>query len=356
MSGRKSCSFSHEKEKLTMNKTHLHQKSLRTALRMVAGLSLLLMPLNAFASDSTIASPDSAITKEIRNLISNYHVSGVKSQDLEGKNVEGMLKSLNDPYTVYFDSKKLQQFYSSLNNNYVGIGTRLGEDAHGVYIAEVFAGSPAEKAGLLKGDYVISVNGNSTKNAPTDSIISQVIGDIGTSVDIGIERDGAELSFTMQRDQIVLPSVTGQLIGEGVGYAKISTFSSEADEQLSKLLDTFKNQGMKSLVLDLRNNPGGYVDTASNILKNFLKQGKLMQVKERDGSMNEITFSEGKELDVKVFILVNSNSASASEVLTGAMQDYGLATVIGTQTYGKGSVQSLFSLSDGGAAKITIEE
>jgi carboxyl-terminal processing protease len=293
---------------------------------------------------------------EVFTLIDQKHVSGISTEKLTQSAIEGMLRALNDRYSTYMNAEEWKEFNSGLEMNYVGIGVRLIQDKQGLFVGEVFPNSPASENGLQRGDYIIAVEGKSVVGLTMDQVVDQVIGPEGTKVNITIQRNGTKLDKALKRQQIQIPVINGRLFDGNIGYIQITSFSQEADELFSKKLAELKQQKMNALVLDLRDNPGGLLDTAANIAAEFIEEGVLIHTKDRNGVDDPVSIINGDRVDVPVIVLVNENSASASEVLTGALQDYKLATVIGTKTYGKGSVQSIYSLTGGAALKLTIEE
>ncbi len=316
-------------------------------------VSLLILPYTATAADTISSNVE---VDEIFELIKNNHVSGISESKLADAAIEGMLDALDDPYTEYFSKTEWETFEDSLERNYVGVGIRVGEDESGFYVAEVFPGSPAQLAGILKGDYIISADGVLMKGKTITELVNMISGPAGTTVKVTILREQKSITITMKREKIIIPNVTNKTFSEGTGYIRISSFSSDADEAFTAQLAEMKKSGMKSLVVDLRDNPGGYLDTTTNMAKHFIKEGTLIHTKDRDSIDNPVKVTGGTPLAIPIVVLVNSNSASASEVLTGFLQDYKLAKVVGTLTFGKGSVQNIFPLSNGGALKITIQE
>ncbi|NHN30770.1 S41 family peptidase [Paenibacillus agricola] len=322
-------------------------------------LSLLLSSsAGAFAAEVKVEVNNAASTRilEALNLLENNHVSGPSKQNLSDAAIKAMVQSLGDPYTVYFTPEELKQFQGSVENNYVGIGIRVTEQPEGVYVMEVFDG-PAGKAGVKVGDRIIAVNGESVSGLPVDDMIKKILGPENSEVSVTVQRGEESLAMSMTRQQIQLPVVIHKRFDPGVGYLQVTTFSSEADEVFASQLAELKSQGINSLILDLRDNPGGLLDTAINMAKLFVKEGILIHTKDKDNVDEPVTFSNGTTQPFPLYILVNEYSASASEVLTGALQDYNAVTkVIGMKTYGKGSVQQVVPMSSGGAMKITIEE
>lgn len=327
----------------------------RHAVTSVLALSLLMpATVPAFAEASSQSAADRA--KEVLNLLEQNHVSAPDAGKLSDIAIKAMIDSLNDPHTQYFTAEQLAQFESAVANQYVGIGVRVSAQPDGIYIVQVFGG-PAQAAGLMAGDVIVGIDGKSAVGMPLNEATSKIMGEPGTEVKLQIARDGATSDYTVKRERIQIPVVTGSRFEGGVGYIRVSSFSDDADEMTALFLNTLKKQGeLKSLVLDLRDNPGGLLESAQQLARLFVKEGTLIHTKNRDNMDEPVEFSNGTTQPFPVYFLVNGNSASASEVLTGALQDYKAITVIGTKTYGKGSVQSVIPLEAGGALKVTIEE
>jgi carboxyl-terminal processing protease len=355
MNGNKSCSnpaaCSYKQIKNMGDTSMKKQPRLRTMKVTLALASALMtvLPVSAMAQEDLQ-------TQQVREIIGKLHVSGVTVDALAGESIKQMVEGLKDPYTVFFSKEEYSQFNSSLENNYVGMGARIGLDDKGVYISEVFAGSAAESAGLQRDDYIRAVDGVAVQNDSTESARSKIIGVAGTQTKITIQRGDKELTVDLTRKAVNVPEVYSKNFTNGVGYIQITDFSSDADENFDLQLKDLKAKGLKALILDVRNNPGGLVDTAQNIAKQFVKEGVLIHTRDRNGNDAPVSFTGGSELSVPVYILANENSASASEVLSGALQDYNVGKVIGMQTYGKGSVQQLYQLDSGSALKVTVEE
>ena len=326
----------------------------RTAAALIS-LSLLFPTVpTVFAADKSDA--DTTRLTEVLDLIEQNHVSAPSKQKLTDIAIQSMVESLNDPYTIYFTPEELKQFQNSLENNYVGVGIRVRAEDNNAYVTEVFDG-PAQKAGMLPGDRITAVNGESAEGLKLDDVTKKILGPEGTAVSVTVERNKQSLVLQMTRQTIQVPVVTHKRFDPGVGYIRVTGFSSEADEQTAAQLAELKQQGIQSLILDLRDNPGGLVESAQNMARLFVKEGVLIHTKDKNNVDTPVKFSNGTTQPFPLYILVNEYSASASEVLTGALQDYNVvAKVIGKKTFGKGSVQSVYPLSSGGALKVTIEE
>jgi carboxyl-terminal processing protease len=209
---------------------------------------------------------------------------------------------------------------------------------------------------LQRDDYVRAVDGAPASTTSIDEVRNKIVGVAGTKVNVTVQRGDKELTVEITRKGINVPEVYSKSFTNGVGYIQITDFSSDADEDFGKQLTDLQAKGLKSLILDVRNNPGGLVDTAQNIAKHFVKEGVLIHTRDRNGVDDPVLITGGTELSIPVYILANEYSASASEVLSGALQDYNVAKVIGMQTYGKGSVQQLYQLDKDSALKVTVEE
>lgn len=328
----------------------------RKSVSVVLSLSLLLPAASSALADEIPAGTRSGKVQEVMDLLEKHHVSAPSRKKLEDAAVEAMIAALGDPYTDYFTPEELQQFTSSIENNYVGIGVRISEDPLGIYIEEVFDGSPAKTAGLQPGDIIVAVEGESVAGMKSTDVTSKIIGPEGTKVNVTVLRGEERSDKQMTRQAVHIPPVSSRMFSGGIGYIEVTTFSSDADEMMGEQLDALKNQGLNSLVVDLRDNPGGLLDTAQQMAAMFVEKGVLIHTRNRDNINNQVEISGGEKQPFPVYFLVNEMSASASEVLTGALQDYGVVTVIGQKTFGKGSVQNMHELSSGGALKITIEE
>lgn len=293
--------------------------------------------------------------QEVRDLLEKYHLSKPGAEELNEAEIDDMVDSLKDPYTEYFDAEEWKTFNSSLEHSFVGIGIVMGANKDSVYINDVIPGSPAEASGLSVGDVLLSGDELSFTGKSMAEIQESLHGVEGTSLILHVSRNGKELKFSVPRQAIQLPIITTQMLGDGVGYLSLAGFTSDAGKQVKNKLTQLEKQGMSSLVLDLRNNGGGYVTAAQEIAGLFIKEGVLAHMRDRDGNDKPLVVKGGTK-PYEVVILVNGYSASASELLAGAMQDYGVATIVGTKSYGKGVVQSIVPLNSGGMLKITIEE
>lgn len=322
--------------------------------------SLMLFGLLAAPAASAVA--ESAETpqqySEVKRLLERVHIGGNPvGEAAEGaKTIDELLKGLDDPYTDFFDEAEWQEFQNSIALNYAGIGMRVGQDENGFLAVEVFRGSPAEAAGILRGDYIEAVDGHPTSEMRLEEMTALIRGEEQTEVKLRIKRDGVERDVVPVRGQIYLPTVSGGAMSGNVGYVNVDSFAEDTDEKFGVILRVLKKAGVNGLVIDVRDNPGGLLETAKLIASQFIEEGILIHTRDKNNSDDPVWIENGQTVPFPVVLLVNENSASASEVLTAALQDYGVAVAVGTRTYGKGSVQALYEMRSGGVLKVTVEE
>lgn len=273
--------------------------------------------------------------------------------------IRGMLASLGDQHTSYMDPSQFTQANTSLSGEYSGIGAWVDASGEWLTISSPMPGSPAEKAGLLPGDVIIKVDGDDMSGVPPELVIQRVLGPQGSLVTLTIMREGQPdpLEFEVTRAKIVVPSVEGKMLDNGVAYVKISTFGDKTTQELTATLTDLLKQNPRGMVVDLRNNGGGYLQTAVEVMSQFLEGGQTVLIeKYGDGTQQKYeSQSGGLATKIPLVLLVNEYSASASEITAGAIQDYGRGKLVGVTTFGKGSVQIWTPLSDEkGAVRITI--
>jgi carboxyl-terminal processing protease len=334
----------------------------RKLATFILSLSLLstatLFPHPIFAEGVTIPiqteSSSRALLDEVMQYIDQYNITGATQEQLVQQALKGMVSGLNDPYSQYFTPEERKAFESQLNLQYEGIGIETRFEDGKARITRVFDKSPAQTGGILKDDILVQVDGKTITEAA--HIQKYILGKSGTTVNVTVNRHGKSLSFTLTRSAIHIPAVNSNLLDNHVGYIQLSNFTSDADEEFAEHLDQLQKKGMKSLILDLRDNPGGYVDSAMHIAEHFIQNGILMYTKDNTNKLQPTRIENGQRLDMPVILLVNKNSASASEILAGALRDNNVAKLVGTNTFGKGRIQSIFSLSDGGMLKLTTQQ
>lgn len=293
---------------------------------------------------------------ELMSYIDLYYNDDYDEEDIRNAIYAGTLEGLGDPYSVYYTADEYKDMQINTSGNYYGIGAALSQDAKTkeVTISKVYEGTPAEEAGLKDGDQIIKVNDTESTSKELSALVQEIRGEEGTKVHLQVYRASNNKTFEIdvERKNVELPSITSKMLDGGIGYIQISEFQSKTDEQFKSALADLKKQGMKSLIVDVRSNPGGLINAASNILDQILPEGTVVYTEDKYGKREDYT-SDSNCLDCPIAVLVNENSASASEIFAGAIKDYNYGTLIGTKTFGKGIVQTVFPLEDGDAVKIT---
>ncbi|HEY5169876.1 MAG TPA: S41 family peptidase [Thermoleophilia bacterium] len=276
------------------------------------------------------------------------------------KGITALLASLNDPYTVYFSPRQARQFSQELSGSYTGIGVAVDVKAGRLTVTRVFSGSPAAGAGIAPGNVIVSVDGTPTAGKPASRDVSRITGPSGTKVRLQLQRTvkPRRVTLTLTRRPISLPLTTSRMLsdhGTKVGYVSLSAFSKGAGTRVHDALAALQKQGAQRIVFDLRDNGGGLVSEAQSVASDFLPAGKVVVTTQGAHSPKEVLKTGGESpTSLPLVVLVNGNTASASEIVTGALQDYHRATIIGAKTFGKGVVQTVLPLSGGAELKITI--
>lgn len=271
--------------------------------------------------------------------------------------IQGLVDSLGDPYTVFFSPDESKTFQEEIGGVFEGIGAEIGMKEEQLVVIAPLPGSPAEKAGLKAGDRILAIDGMSTQGVSLDDAVRKIRGAKGTTVVLTIQR-GEETAndVTIARESIAVKSVQFSMSDDKIGTITLSYFGPNTEKEFGAAVDRFLGEGGKSLIVDFRNNPGGFLDTAVDIASAFVEKGAVI-VKEKfsDSEETEHKATGGNALKgIRTVALVDQGSASASEIVAGALQDYRLATLVGTKTFGKGSVQQLEEFSDGSSLKMTV--
>ncbi len=295
------------------------------------------------------------------NEIVNSYYQEVDADKLLESGISGMINYLGDPYSTYMSKDDAETFNEDVEGIYYGIGAEIkySDDLKNVLIGRVFDSSPASKAGIKTDDILLKVNGESIEKMSLSKIASIVKGEKKTNVVITVLRNGEEKEFTIKRDAVDNISVNGKIIEKDdkkIGYLAISIFASNTYDQFEKELTRLEEEGIDALIIDVRGNSGGYLTTVTNIISLFTKKGDVIyQLKTKD-KVDVICDETKEERNYKIAVLTNSGSASASEVLTGALKETYKAKVVGTKTFGKGKVQKVYALSNGAMVKYTYQE
>lgn len=349
----------------------LYKKGIRTGAA-IGALSVLLVCAIAVgiifslnyerkvkADRTTLALGDNVTSKinELTEIVDSLFLYDYDKDEMADNIYKAVMSSLDDPYSKYYTAEEYKELSASTEGVYYGIGATvtLNDDGY-VRIVQTQEGSPAEEAGILAEDVITEVAGENVKGMKLDDIVSRMKGEEGTSVTLTIVRGDETLKTDVTRRKIDSVLVAGKMLDNNIGYIAISQFEGVTLEQFNNAFDDLKEQGMQGLIIDVRGNPGGRLDTVTDILDRLLPEGLIVYMQDKNGKREEIRSDEECDLDVPCAVLVNGNSASASEVFSGALQDYGLAGIIGTQTFGKGIVQSIYKLDDGSAVKLTTQD
>ena len=292
---------------------------------------------------------------EVLTQVQKNYVDDTKVKDLVQGAIRGMLSTL-DPHSAYMTPEMYKEMQVETKGEFGGVGIQIGVKENRLAVIAPIDGTPAQRAGIKAGDYITKVNDESTKDLSLMDAVQKMRGPKGTKVNITIQRDGTvdPLQFTLVRDTIKIESVKSKVL-DNIGYVKLTQFQEATGRDLGRVLKQFKEQKVQSTILDLRNNPGGLLTAAVEVSEQFLPNGKLVVYTKGRESKKDEWFAKGRDQmdDSPMIILVNEGSASASEIVAGALQDYGRAVIVGTTSFGKGSVQTILPLGDGSGLRLT---
>ena len=351
---------------------------------LVAFLLIMSLGLGATAANAqSIKNPfDPAFTQNASVLEINYYLSQMGPDELaatlklfraaqvvkgqyvgtaEGPllmtgSLKGMVNSLGDPYSVYLDPKMFSELMLETKGSFGGVGIVLGVKDKQLTVVAPIEGTPAETAGILSGDLIVKIDGQDTKDMALDEAVGKIRGKEGSKVTLTIQRTGQEVEeYSLTRATIVLKSVSGKILENGIGYIRLSMFSETTGNDFTQKMSELTEQGMTSLILDLRNNPGGLIGESVKVARLLVPQGPIVSVIGKDGE-RETSQSYLEKTPLPLVVLINGGSASASEIVAGAIQDTSAGKLIGVKTFGKGSVQRIIPLDKDSAVKITIAE
>jgi carboxyl-terminal processing protease len=295
----------------------------------------------------------SSVNQVYQELKKNFDGKLTEQQLIDGMK-KGLVQATGDPYTVYFNAKDSSDFQNSLEGKFSGVGIELGARNNQLVVISALDGDPAQKAGVKAGDIIAKVNGQDTTGWSTDQAATKIQGKKGTKVVLDIIRNNQPLTFTLTRDDLTVPSVTSK-VQDGVGYLQISRFSDDTSKLARQAAQSFADQHVKGVVLDLRGDGGGYLNAAVDVASLWLDNQVVVQ--ERQGTKVVDTMHSGNDPILKglpTAVLIDGGSASASEIVSGALQDHNAAKLIGVKSFGKGSVQQLLQLPGGGELKVTV--
>lgn len=314
------------------------------------------------ASESEVDAETEKKLNELKRLIDEKYLYSeeVDEESLKDGILSGYIGALGDPYSVYYNKEKTKELYETASGEYSGIGVVFSQNMNTKIMTavQIYKDSPAEKAGIQVDDILYKVNGEDVTSRDLSDVVRDIRGEEGTTVEITMLRGEKleEVTMEVERRKIQVETVEYEMKKDKIGYIRITEFDTVTYEQFEKAFYDLDAQGMEGLVVDLRANPGGNVATVSDILDLLLPEGTIVSTKTKDGKTEVITSDEEHRFTKPMAVLVDGNSASASEIFAGAIQDYELGPIVGTTTYGKGIVQELINLDDGTCLKLTIAE
>ena len=316
--------------------------------------------MSNFSMFATSSENDIANTLEkYKRIIDKYYLGEVNDEELKEGAIKGYIEGLNDPYTEYISKDEMEDYMEDTMGNFVGIGIYMvkNTEKNQIQVLSPIKNSPAEKAGILPGDYITAVDGVKCNGDNFSTISNDIKGEEGTTVKLEILRGNETLNFEIQRENIKVNPVEGEVLENNIGYIAFTSFDDQTAEDFKAKYEELQKQGITSLIIDLRNNGGGIVDEALEIAGYIADKDSVLLYEVDKNNNEEVEKSKNDPIiNVPVVILTNENTASSSEILAGALKDLGKAKIVGTKTYGKGVIQEVLSLPDGSGLKITTEK
>ncbi len=295
----------------------------------------------------------------IEKIVDTAYLEDIDEDQLEEYIYKGYVAGLGDPYSAYYTKEEYDELNEENTGAYVGIGVTIAKDANtGEFIfGDAYEGGPAKEAGIQEGDIILKINGESVDGMELDTLISKIKGKENVTVKFVIQRDGKEKEIEVTTREVEITTVESKMLDNKIGYIQLSQFIEVSSEQFKAAYEKLKEDGATSLIVDLRDNPGGLLSEVVDIADYFLPKDKMIvYTKDKNGKGDEYKSSDDKLIDMPVVVLVNGESASAAEILTGVIKDYKIGTIVGENTFGKGIVQKFYPLGDGSAVKLTVEK
>ena len=321
--------------------------------------SLSKTGIQSLIKSSTAGNNLSAAINNIQLILDEHYLRETdREKSIEGA-IKGYVEALGDPYTQYITKDEMEEFAINITGNYVGIGIYMAENTkdNTIEILMPIEGGPAEEAGILPGDKILSVDGIEYKGKDIDIAADKIKGEKGTTVKLKILREQEIKNFEIIRRKVETNPVTSEKLENDIGYIQVTSFDQGTAESFKSKYEDLKKQGIKSLIIDLRNNGGGMVETTLQIAECIVPKGQTLLITvDKDKKETVEKSSKNPIIDMPIVVLVNENSASASEILAGALKDHQKATIVGTTTFGKGVIQEVIEFSDGSALKVTVQE
>ena len=322
------------------------------------GIQGIRIDFSDFKNTSSDDSIDSSI-KKYRALIDQYYLGDIDENALKEGAIKGYIDALDDPYTEFISAEDMKDYTEGLLGNFVGIGIYMVQDKEvdRIQVLSPIKNTPAEKAGIQPGDYIVKVDDVEYKGSEMSKAADLIKGEEGTTVKLTILRGTETKEYEIKRERIVTNPVTSKVLSNNIGYIELTSFDEDTAKQFKDEFDKINGQNIKSLIIDLRNNGGGIVDVATEIADYIADKDSTLLITTNKQQKEEVTKSKHNPIiNMPIVVLVNENSASASEILAGALKDLNKATLVGRKTYGKGVIQGVMTLSDGSGLKITTQE
>ena len=343
----------------------MHNKEFKKGIAVGAAATLIVTGAGFVGYQKIMFPKGTALADSATVQKLNYLESLIDEEYLDEKDEDslreglyaGLMSGLNDPYSVYYTAEQYKELNTSNEGSYVGIGAVLQKDEDGgAQIIQLYEGGSGEQAGLKKGDVLKAVDGKDVTEKETADIAAMIRESDKDSVTLTIQRAEQKetLDIKVEIRDVEIQTVSHEMLDDETGYIRISEFSEVTSNQYKKAFEDLQDKGMKKLVVDLRNNPGGLLNAVCDVLRQILPEGLIVYTEDKNGKKEEEKCDGKNELNMPLAVLVNGSSASASEIFAGAVKDYGIGTIVGTTTYGKGVVQTIQPLTDGSAVKITI--
>ena len=334
------------------------------AFMLLIGAAALAMRTKIQGSASENTDGEAAVTQEHVNklaelemMIDAYNLEEADKKKMTDYMYKGLIAGLEDPYAAYYTEEELNSVQGALEGSYKGIGvlTTQNYETNEIKVLRCYEGAPAENSGLMPDDILLKVNGQDTAEMSLNEVVAIIQQGEEDMISLTVAREGEKepLTFSMEREKVEVPTVNAQMMEDEIGYIQITEFDSVTVSQFSDALKKLEEEGMEKLIVDVRNNPGGMLTSVCEILDQMLPEGLMVYTEDKEGNRSEYSSDEEHQFTKPLAVLVNENSASASEIFAGAIQDYDLGTIVGTTTYGKGIVQTTYSLEDGSALKLT---
>ena len=341
-----------------------------TILVVTVGLGVNKLIPNTIFDNNNVQKTEDGTSKDvdevleklqgIDNLINRYYIEDVDENDLIEGMYKGYVAGIGDPYSTYYTVDEYKALMDSSSGIYYGIGATVSQDVTTgiIRIIKPFVSSPAYEAGLLPEDILYKVDGEEVTGIDLTEVVSKIKGPEGTTTTLTIIREGVdeELEIEVTRRKIEVPTIEHTMLDSNIGYIAISEFDKVTVDQFLSAVEELEEKGQRGLIIDVRNNPGGLLDSVTKMLDRLLPEGLIVYTEDKYGNREEIKSNASDYFDKPLVVLTNGNSASASEIFAGAIQDYGIGKVVGTNTFGKGIVQSIFPLPDDTSVKVTVSK